>query len=819
MDTPRIFVSHSHQDDEFGVRLVSALRARLGEDAVWYDSSGGLHGGDEWWNRIVAEITSRDVFVVIFSPNSVDSKWVTDEINIAWALRHRIGTRIVPVLYQPCNLRADWLLLQSVSFVAPRPFETALADLFQVLDVPFDQLAQPVSVSNMNISPLVPVIERLTQEIHAAFGQEDWAIVISKANLLLAEAKEMAPTLWRELGLAYVAIGDGAAAVPALDEALKADQYDVSTLRGKGLALALLGNQSDAIPLLDRAYTLAPFTDISLRLTLLGDLHTILTSAQRWNDALRRVQDALRLVPGDGEWLERQLDMLGCCGRDDDAFRLATDLVSSQSAIVQRWVGKRLEYDQENVNLGDALRVVDLGLEVAPADGALLTTKLNLLTQTGREGEALTTAVALAAANSTAVDSWLRARFAAYRQSGDWGRALAVADTALQAQLPDAIWPASKVEALRSMGRLEDAFNFALDITRQPGYQQEVEAWIALAAAAAAINHETEVRRAIKNASELNGDDYPAVILARQQYLEPFERAAEQRARETEALRAKEVLRRKTRKQNISIVALVVSVVLLGCLAVSLTAAITIRTQQAEATQTAAAGTAYVVQAVATQKATIQSEVKCIQDGDTSGVCAQVYKTASEYTTIAPGQCDKGPAVWTISTNPSVTDTCASGKVKVSIPPTSYLGELSFKPAIVRISTNYETSITISNLTSTTDCAGIITNEQSGQNGGYGFWVCGDGSCSANRYDSSGSVHIELDVGLCAGGASTYYLSASTVGDAHILSVEADGKSYREIFFDSTYPSTASISLAIENEDNHAPASATMSYFSYLPLA
>ncbi|HEY7339297.1 MAG TPA: toll/interleukin-1 receptor domain-containing protein, partial [Ktedonobacterales bacterium] len=98
MNNPHIFVSHSHRDDEFGMRLISELRTRLGEEAVWYDSSGGLHGGDEWWNRIVAEITSRDVFIVIFSPDSVNSKWVIDETNIAWALRHRIGTRIIPVL-------------------------------------------------------------------------------------------------------------------------------------------------------------------------------------------------------------------------------------------------------------------------------------------------------------------------------------------------------------------------------------------------------------------------------------------------------------------------------------------------------------------------------------------------------------------------------------------------------------------------------------------------------------------------------------------------------------------------------------------------
>ncbi len=75
MATPRIFVSHSHMDDAFGQRLIADLRRDLGsEDAVWYDVSGGLHGGDAWWRRIVAEITTRDTFIVVLSPDAVASK-------------------------------------------------------------------------------------------------------------------------------------------------------------------------------------------------------------------------------------------------------------------------------------------------------------------------------------------------------------------------------------------------------------------------------------------------------------------------------------------------------------------------------------------------------------------------------------------------------------------------------------------------------------------------------------------------------------------------------------------------------------------------
>jgi hypothetical protein len=71
----RIFVSHSHKDNDFGVRLVEDLRTALGggDETVWYDASGGLHGGDAWWRTIVAEIKARPVFIVVASPESMAS--------------------------------------------------------------------------------------------------------------------------------------------------------------------------------------------------------------------------------------------------------------------------------------------------------------------------------------------------------------------------------------------------------------------------------------------------------------------------------------------------------------------------------------------------------------------------------------------------------------------------------------------------------------------------------------------------------------------------------------------------------------------------
>lgn len=127
----RIFVSHSHQDNEFGVQLVHDLRLALGgrEESVWYDTSGGLHGGDEWWRVIRQEIEQRPIVVVILSPDAMASDFVNRELDMA-VLENK---QIIPVLHRQCRVRIDLTRLQYVSFVPPTPYEQALQELLQTL--------------------------------------------------------------------------------------------------------------------------------------------------------------------------------------------------------------------------------------------------------------------------------------------------------------------------------------------------------------------------------------------------------------------------------------------------------------------------------------------------------------------------------------------------------------------------------------------------------------------------------------------------------------------------------------------------------------
>ena len=113
----RIFVSHSHLDNDFGTELTQDLRHALkDESAIFYDILGGLHGGETWWEKIVEELVARDVFLLILSSDAMASPWVRREINMAL----NEGKYILPVLYRSCTVRPDLKILQIISFLANR---------------------------------------------------------------------------------------------------------------------------------------------------------------------------------------------------------------------------------------------------------------------------------------------------------------------------------------------------------------------------------------------------------------------------------------------------------------------------------------------------------------------------------------------------------------------------------------------------------------------------------------------------------------------------------------------------------------------------
>ncbi len=269
MSTPsqpkhRIFISHSHIDNEFGTRLAQDLSRVLGdESAVWYDVLGGLHGGVNWWEKIVEELTARNVFLLVLSPEAMNSLWVRREIDMAL----NENKFILPILYRECSVRADLRIIQITSFLAPKIYEDAFKEVLGALGLPTTGVEKPVHITPQPVDTGAVLVHQL----EVGFANQDWPDVLRKANYLIKNLPGSASaTVYRLQGLALLEEGEAQQGQEALETAL------------------------------------ALVSDKQLRLTLLGDYTTLLASQNQWAKVLRQAKEALRLVPNDPGWLATQ---------------------------------------------------------------------------------------------------------------------------------------------------------------------------------------------------------------------------------------------------------------------------------------------------------------------------------------------------------------------------------------------------------------------------------------------------------------------------------------------------------------------------------
>jgi tetratricopeptide (TPR) repeat protein len=263
----RIFVSHCHLDNDFGTRLAQDLRRVLAdEDAVFYDVLGGLHGGERWWEKIVEELTARDVFLLILSPDAMNSSWVRREIDVAL----NENKSVIPLLYRICSVRADLRILQIISFLAPKTYEMAFQEVLGALGLPKAPPETPQESASHFIQP-TDLTATLTQQLEEAFADHDWPNVIRKASYLIKRTSGNVPSM---------------------------------VYRLQGLALLEEGEVQQAQEALETALALA--SDRRQRLTLLSDYTALLARQDQWTKVLQQAREALRLVPNDPGWLATQ---------------------------------------------------------------------------------------------------------------------------------------------------------------------------------------------------------------------------------------------------------------------------------------------------------------------------------------------------------------------------------------------------------------------------------------------------------------------------------------------------------------------------------
>ncbi|MFZ4795556.1 MAG: SUMF1/EgtB/PvdO family nonheme iron enzyme, partial [Blastocatellia bacterium] len=103
---PTLFVSYSRQDTEIADRLIRELVEA--ERDCWLDTTA-IKGGDDWILTIAEGIRNSYAMIVVVTANSLNSRWVRDEI--LWARKKR--KPIIPLIFDDVDDLDQYLLLVS----------------------------------------------------------------------------------------------------------------------------------------------------------------------------------------------------------------------------------------------------------------------------------------------------------------------------------------------------------------------------------------------------------------------------------------------------------------------------------------------------------------------------------------------------------------------------------------------------------------------------------------------------------------------------------------------------------------------------------
>jgi len=125
------FLSHSSQDREMAERIAHALQEH---GIPTFFAPSNLFGAQQWQDEILRALERCDWFLVLLSPDAVDSMWVRRETSMALSDR-RFDKRIVPLLYRSCDLDTlRWLrVYQFVDFQGD--FHAGCRDLLRIWGV------------------------------------------------------------------------------------------------------------------------------------------------------------------------------------------------------------------------------------------------------------------------------------------------------------------------------------------------------------------------------------------------------------------------------------------------------------------------------------------------------------------------------------------------------------------------------------------------------------------------------------------------------------------------------------------------------------
>lgn len=130
----RVFLSYDRADQEPARKIADHLRGAGFQ--VWDQEQEILPGAD-WTSALKKALESAGAVVVLISPEAMESRSVSREIEYALGAKHLRG-RLIPVVLRPTK-DAPWILqsLQSVRYEGPNKTGQQIVELLsQPVDVP-----------------------------------------------------------------------------------------------------------------------------------------------------------------------------------------------------------------------------------------------------------------------------------------------------------------------------------------------------------------------------------------------------------------------------------------------------------------------------------------------------------------------------------------------------------------------------------------------------------------------------------------------------------------------------------------------------------
>ena len=124
-----VFLSHSSEDRPFVETLANVLG---GHGIAYWHSDVNILGAQMWHDEIGTALRRCDWFVLVLSPDAVESKWVKREL--LYSLQQdRFEARIAPLLYRPCSPDdLSWTLSQFQTVDFTQGFDDGYRNLLRI---------------------------------------------------------------------------------------------------------------------------------------------------------------------------------------------------------------------------------------------------------------------------------------------------------------------------------------------------------------------------------------------------------------------------------------------------------------------------------------------------------------------------------------------------------------------------------------------------------------------------------------------------------------------------------------------------------------